>query len=58
MSSAEPVAHTSADITAERIAALKDLIPEAFSEGKIDFTKLREALGEIVDDSPERYNFT
>jgi adenine-specific DNA-methyltransferase len=52
------VAGTSADPNAERIEQLKDLIPEAFSEGRIDFQRLREALGDIVDDRPERYSFT
>ena len=49
---------TSAAINADRLAALKDLIPEAFTEGKVDFDKLRIALGDIVDDRPDRYNFT
>jgi adenine-specific DNA-methyltransferase len=43
---------------AERLEAMKELVPEALSEGKIDFEKLRVALGEAVDDSPERYSFT
>jgi adenine-specific DNA-methyltransferase len=55
---ATPVSHTSADLTAERLDALRDLIPEAFTEGKVDFAKLRAALGDLVDDRPERYSFT
>jgi adenine-specific DNA-methyltransferase len=58
MSHAEQITLTSADITADRLAALKELIPEAFTEGKIDFAKLRAALGDFVDESPERYTFT
>ena len=46
------------DITADRLEALRDLIPEAFSEGKVDFDKLRAALGDVVDGRPERYSFT
>jgi adenine-specific DNA-methyltransferase len=46
------------DLTAERIQALRELLPEAFSEGKIDFEKLRAALGDILEDSPERYSFS
>jgi adenine-specific DNA-methyltransferase len=46
------------DLTAERIQALRELLPEAFSEGRIDFEKLRAALGDILDDSPERYSFS
>jgi adenine-specific DNA-methyltransferase len=42
----------------ERLKALNDLIPEAFSEGKIDFGKLRSALGESVDSSSERYGLS
>ncbi len=54
----EPVTTTSADITAERLAQLQQLFPEAFSEGRVDFDKLRAALGDWVDDRPERYQFT
>jgi adenine-specific DNA-methyltransferase len=45
-------------LTAERLQALRELVPEAFSEGRIDFEKLRAALGDIVEDSPERYSFS
>jgi adenine-specific DNA-methyltransferase len=48
----------SADITADRLARLRNLLPEAFTEGKVDFDRLREALGEEVEDRPERYSFT
>lgn len=48
----------SADITQENIDQLKLLFPEVFSEGKIDFDTLKAMLGEVVDDSDERYNFT
>ncbi|MBX7252887.1 MAG: site-specific DNA-methyltransferase [Candidatus Promineofilum sp.] len=54
----EPVELGVPDITADRLAALRDLIPEAFSEGKVDFDKLRAALGDVVDERPERYSFT
>ena len=39
----------------QRLSALKSLIPEAFSEGKIDWEKLKAALGEDVNFSNERY---
>ncbi|HUF38996.1 MAG TPA: hypothetical protein VMN57_10765 [Anaerolineales bacterium] len=45
------------ELTEDRLRALKELIPEAFSEGKIDFDKLRAALGDLVEGSPERYTF-
>lgn len=54
----EHVSTESADLLAERREALRQLVPEAFSEGRIDFEKLREALGDLVDDRPERYTFT
>ncbi len=46
------------DLTGERLQALQELVPEAFSEGKIDFERLRAALGNLVDDAPERYAFS
>ncbi|ELA9390929.1 TPA: site-specific DNA-methyltransferase [Vibrio parahaemolyticus] len=48
----------SLDITNQNIEQLKELFPDVFSEGKIDFEALRALLGEEVDDSEERYNFT
>jgi len=49
---------TSLDIVNENVEKLKELFPEAFSEGKLDFTKLEEELGEFTDKERERYNFT
>ena len=34
----------SLDITQDKINKLKDIVPEAFTEGKIDWEKLRAAL--------------
>ncbi|HEK2898215.1 TPA: site-specific DNA-methyltransferase [Proteus mirabilis] len=48
----------SLDITAQNIEQLKQLFPDVFSEGKIDFEALKAVLGEDIDDSNERYNFT
>jgi adenine-specific DNA-methyltransferase len=45
----------SADLTAENIAQLKALFPEAFPEGKIDFDVLKQLLGGAVDDKDEKY---
>ncbi|MCY2930955.1 MAG: site-specific DNA-methyltransferase [Planctomycetota bacterium] len=53
-----PVARESADLREGNIARLRELFPEAVTEGKIDFAKLRETLGDDVDDRPERYSFT
>ena len=45
----------SADITSENIEALRDLFPEAFTEGKIDFEVLRQLLGDAVDEREEKF---
>ncbi len=45
------------DIVAENVAKLKELFPEAFTEGKVDFDVLKEVLGTFVDDREERYSF-
>ena len=42
----------------EQIEQLKKLFPECFSEGKIDFSKLREAVGQVAAEESERYHFT
>ena len=39
----------------ERLDILKQLMPEVFDEGKIDWEKLKATLGESVDFSNERY---
>lgn len=49
---------SSKDILAENIAKLKELFPEVFAEGKIDFDALKQLLGEHVETADERYNFT
>src|SRR2546430_11528122 len=54
----EPVPKPGPDFTAERLIALRQLVPEAFTEGRMDFDKLRAALGNDVDERPERYSFT
>lgn len=48
----------SLDIVSENVTKLKELFPEVFSEGKIDFTKLQEELGNFTEKENERYNFT
>lgn len=34
----------------DRIAGLKQLVPEAFTDGNIDFERLRELLGDAIED--------
>jgi adenine-specific DNA-methyltransferase len=53
--SAEDPETKSADILAENIARLKELFPEVFTEGKVDFEVLKQLLGGGVDDREEKY---
>ena len=48
----------SKDILEENVQELKKIFPEVVTEGKIDFEKLKETLGEYVENREERYNFT
>ena len=52
------MALTSMDVVADRMEALRELFPEVFSEGKVDVEKLKQALGEFGDESPERYGLS
>ncbi len=45
----------SADILGENIARLKELFPEAFTEGKVDFEVLKQLLGGAVEEREEKY---
>jgi adenine-specific DNA-methyltransferase len=58
MTARRPVARHTPDLVDHRAAILRDLYPEAFSEGRVDFDRLRAALGDLVDDRPERYTFS
>ncbi len=49
---------TSADVLGERMERLKELFPEAFVEGQIDFDRLRNALGDFVGEGRERYGLS
>ena len=48
----------SKDIVSDNISILKQLFPEIVVEDKINFDTLKEVLGESIDDSKEKYNFT
>jgi len=54
----KPVSKTTPSLSYEQLAALRTLMPQAFSEGRIDPEKLRLTLGDHVDDRPERYSFS
>ena len=58
MTNKQPVNKEAAAISAEQTERLKELFPQIVTEGKIDFDKLREALGDEVDSRPERYSFS
>jgi adenine-specific DNA-methyltransferase len=48
----------SLDLVKDNIKKLKEIFPDVFTEDKIDFEKLRENLGEFVEESDEKYQFT
>ena len=39
----------------QKLNALREVLPEAFAEGKIDWEKLKAALGEDINFTNERY---
>jgi adenine-specific DNA-methyltransferase len=45
----------SQDIIAQNIEQLRDLFPDAWIEGKIDFDVLKQLLGGVIDDREEKY---
>ena len=45
----------SLDATADNVAKLTRLFPDAFTEGKVNFAVLRELLGDALDESEEKY---
>ena len=49
---------TSSNLSEEKLAELHRLLPEAFSENKIDWEKLRTVLGDDVDSHIEKFGFT
>jgi len=59
MSNSNPIKKqelTSMNITEEQLRKLKELFPEAFTEGlKVDWDKLRLTLGQSIDVGKERY---
>ena len=48
----------SLDLIAQNIEVLKRLFPDIVTEGKIDFNRLREILGEEIETKEEHYSFT
>lgn len=59
MKKVQPEEGKSADIVSENIERLKELFPDAFSEGGVDFEVLRQLLGDakVLDEGEEKYGF-
>jgi adenine-specific DNA-methyltransferase len=55
---AEKINLKSENILEENISKLKEIFPQVFSEGKIDFKKLKETLGNSIDTNDEKYTFS
>lgn len=53
-----PIETETPSIADERKKQLQQLFPDIFSEGKVDSAKLRAAVGELADETPERYSFS
>ena len=49
---------TSHDVLGDRLDRLRELLPEAFCEGKIDWAKLQQVLGREIDIGRERYGLS
>lgn len=58
MADIEKMDLNSENLVDDRLAKLRELMPECFSESGIDFEKLRLELGDEVDEGQERYAFT
>ena len=43
------------DVKMDKLEKIKEIIPEAFSEGKVDWEKLKAALGDDIEFQNERY---
>lgn len=54
----EKIDSSSLDIKKLSVEKIKELFPNVVTEGKIDFDVLRNVLGDEVDDSKEKYQFT
>ena len=48
----------SLNITEEKLSKLKEIIPEAFTENKVDWEKLKATLGDDIEFKNERYVLT
>jgi len=53
----EPLTKEAPNLLGEQIEQLRQIFAHAFSEDKVDFEKLRAALGDVADERAERYSF-
>jgi adenine-specific DNA-methyltransferase len=58
MAKREHVAVTSGDVLESQVAKLRELFPDVFVEGKIDFDKLKVTLGAAAESGPGRFHFS
>ena len=60
MKKVQPEEGKSADIVSENIERLKELFPDAFSEGGVNFDLLRQLLGDakVLDEGEEKYGLS
>ncbi len=49
---------TSPDVNSARLDRLREIVPEAFTDGKIDFEKFQQVLSEDVTEAAERYGLS
>jgi len=54
----EKISNESANVVEQQMAELRKLFPAAVTEGKIDFEKLRQLLGEDLAEGPERFGLS
>ena len=54
----EHVGTSSGDVLEAQISRLRELFPEVFVEGKIDFDKLKISLGGAAESGPGRFHFS
>ena len=58
MSDTDKVAKVTPSALEERLNEVKQILPEIFTEDKLDVSKLRQVLGENIEENTERYHFT
>jgi hypothetical protein len=49
---------TSSNLSEEKLKELRSILPEVFSEEKIDWERLRTVLGDNIDPRVEKFSFT